>query len=166
MTTRLNQIELISAIAEEIDRQSPGFRAPVKLLQAIVEAANSIVAVAGEDRIDSVAGGGLSRWLSSDDTGMSSLFLASKLAPEQVSEQEYAIPHDPSDFGRCIKLLEAEPALRDRLAIMRSVSNQWSQLVERWDEIERLLCEEAPDWSNGNGRAPKTYALIQEIVNL
>ncbi|WOE32791.1 MULTISPECIES: hypothetical protein [unclassified Acinetobacter] len=72
----------------------------------------------------------------------------------------YFHPRDPSDFKRCIGLLEAVPTFRSHLSLMKNVSKEWSVLVEHWDELEVLLKEEIPQRS-----APRTYARMKELFN-
>lgn len=67
-------------------------------------------------------------------------------------------PRDPSDFRRCMGLLEAVPDMRKHLSAMAKVSAVWAALVARWDELERLYAEESP-----SGRCPKMYALMREL---
>lgn len=68
-------------------------------------------------------------------------------------------PHDPSDFNRCYKLLEAVPGYREQLPKMKAVSNTWKVLVEHWSELEELLLEEEP-----SGKAPKMYKRMRQLI--
>ena len=70
-------------------------------------------------------------------------------------------PHDPDDLCRCVKLLDAFPSWRLRLPEVAAAYSEWTELVARWDELERSLRAEVPDlrW----GKAPKTYALMEAI---
>lgn len=74
-----------------------------------------------------------------------------------------AHPHDPDDFARCRKLLEAVPELAPRLNEMKAASSVWASLVEAWDELCRLMDEEAPEWREGKGSSPKTYARMKAL---
>ncbi|MCJ7616533.1 MAG: hypothetical protein MUO43_08360, partial [Desulfobacterales bacterium] len=65
-------------------------------------------------------------------------------------------PHDPSDFNRCVKLLNAVPEYRTRMDEMRAVSPQWDQLVEHWAELEELLKESIDS-------APELYDRMKEL---
>lgn len=68
-------------------------------------------------------------------------------------------PHDPSDFNRCYKLLEAVPGYREQLPKTKAVSNTWKVLVEHWSELEELLLEEEP-----SGKAPKMYKRMRKLI--
>lgn len=105
-------------------------------------------------------------WAHSWDTGASSMFLyrfmmgLAELAGRRVLENDgwhgdIPIPHDPSDFGRCYRLLKVAPEWRARMSEMTRVP-AWRPFVERWDELEALYEEESP-----SGRCPKLYEALQ-----
>lgn len=102
-------------------------------------------------------------WLASDDTGLSSetmcwYFLRGK-APERLHGFPGPChPLDPSDFGRCLRLLQAIPEWRSRLPELAQLSPQWAALVANWDRIEALYLEERP-----SGRAARCYAAMKEL---
>lgn len=134
-----------------------------RYLNAVIKAANIIVDEFGRDDRYAKDGEGLQAWLASDDTGASSLFMARTLGPligERVRNQsaEVRYPHDPEDFGRCLRLLKAAPALREHLGAMAPTHNAWWQLVENWAELEALYNEELP-----SGNAPKLYARMKAL---
>lgn len=102
------------------------------------------------------------RWLLNANTGMSSeCLMATMLNGGPVEGKDWKSwfsPADPSDFKRCVDLLNAVPEFRERLSVMKGVSKSWSILVDHWDELEALLNEEIPQRS-----APKTYARMKEL---
>lgn len=153
----ISQVDLVSAILRELDRQHPGLKAPTRLLNSVIAAAKDIVAEAAEVRPKVADGMGLGAWLNSDETGLSSKFMAHVLAGGPFSHNNY--PHDPSDFGRCLGLLRAVPELRDKLPQMRDRGQHWEVLVDNWAELEQLYYEEFP-----SGRAPKCYARMRELL--
>jgi hypothetical protein len=68
-------------------------------------------------------------------------------------------------MDRCLKLLHKAPGLRERLPKMAEVNKEWAALVARWAEIEECQMEEIGlDWTKA-GSAPKTYALMREVIN-
>lgn len=72
-------------------------------------------------------------------------------------------PSDPSDFNRCLLLLEAVPEIRMHMAKIANISDTWAKLVARWDEVEQCFLGEAGrDWCKGNS-APLTYNLMKQI---
>lgn len=130
----IDQISLISAIAKELSKQK--VKATIGQMNVIIEAANTIIRECERVPVMATEGMGLSAWLASDDTGMSSCYMASVL--DGNFHRCYAHPLDLDDFGRCSRLLKAVPEFRNRLTRMSLKSPQWARLVERWTEIETL----------------------------
>ena len=104
----------------------------------------------------------LNNWLANGDRGISSEAIASHLTGINFVSGHWFSTHpvDPSDFGRCMELLDAVPEFRPRLKEMAEVSPIWAGLVECWDELERLYREEV-----STGKAPKLYDRMQEIID-
>lgn len=96
-------------------------------------------------------------WRHSWDTGVSAMTIHNVLM--QIRGGNNGIPHDPSDFGRCYRLLKvAPPEWRTSLGKVTERYPAWAPFVERWDELEALYDEELP-----TGKAPKLFALMQEL---
>lgn len=117
---------------------------------------------------------GVSDWLAGDHVGMSSLailFRLTSLTPRdvfwgasEVSDSSLtATPSDPSDFRRCLLLLDAAPSLASRLSSMSAVSSGWEKIVRHWDSISQAFERECPDWRNGFESAPETYNLLRAM---
>lgn len=66
---------------------------------------------------------------------------------ETHSRDRWRHPLDPSDFGRCHKLLEIVPEFRKELSVMKAVSPEWSRLVDAWDELTQLYLSNDPSMS-------------------
>jgi hypothetical protein len=76
-------------------------------------------------------------WALSDDTGISSRAIAMAAAGLPVCPYWGACPPaDNADFGRCFRLLQAVPEVRDALPALVAQSPKWGPLVERWHELE------------------------------
>ncbi|WP_318636719.1 hypothetical protein [Methanosarcina sp.] len=73
-------------------------------------------------------------------------------------KKNYPHPSDPSDFGRCMKLLNQVPEFRRRLSEMKEVSEVWSHLVDNWDEFEKLFYEECD-----TGRCSRLFERMKEM---
>jgi hypothetical protein len=106
------------------------------------------------------------RWLAGEDTGSSSKAMAFWLA-FGVKRRWPDHPHDPSDLGRCIRLLDAAPYLRKRLPEMAELSPVWAEIVNDWSELERLWrheaeCGEMDMW--GRREAPLTYVRLKSRI--
>ena len=102
------------------------------------------------------------RWLAGGDTGISSRTIWHVMMRQDWDDQTWGpdVPHDPSDFGRCVRLLEEFPAWRARMGEVCAAYPKWSGLVEAWDDLEGLYNEELP-----TGRAPKLWARMQALAD-
>lgn len=79
-------------------------------------------------------------WLQSNDTGVSSLTISHVLLGIPQKMDRLNGPLDPSDFGRCVRLLEKVPSLRSRMSELASTPG-WKNIAPRWDEFESLYRE-------------------------
>lgn len=155
---RLDQMRLVTAIVDEIERQIADAPVVDRQFNAIIDAANAIVREFSIGEIASRPGEGIAAWRKTDQVGASSDYMAAKLGEAGI--RDYAHPRDPSDFGRCLTLLAAAPELREALPLMADESPEWAGLVAHWDELENLYQEELP-----SGHAPKTYTRMREIMD-
>lgn len=101
----------------------------------------------------------LEAWLAGPDTGISSRTIVHVLTGAPLANGRADVPHDPSDLGRCLRLLDTVPGLRERLPEVADRYPEWRPLVEHWDELAALYHTEAP-----TGRAPKTWARMRELM--
>jgi len=112
------------------------------------------------------AGDAEKEWLFGPDTGISSKTIMSVLSTgaarigAEVSLGRWGadVPHDPSDFGRCYRLLQTFPQWRDRLNEVAAKFPKWEPMVREWDRMTSLWEEEAP-----TGKCPKLYDLMQKL---
>lgn len=103
-------------------------------------------------------------WFATGRTGLSSKCLAVTLVNRDSAKsvaKDY--PRDPADFERCLLLLNAVPELRDRLSIMKSVSKEWSALIDQWEKVEATFKQETGFPSLRWISAPQTYELMRKI---
>lgn len=147
---KLNQIALITAITEELNRQIPGLPADGRM-NVIIKAANNICAEYSRELVFASPGMGLEKWLDSDDTGKSSLYMAWCLSGGQFGywqhrrQPEADYPRDPADLGRCIRLIEAVPAFSGKITEMSKHGYEWQAVARNWVRWVDLH-------ANGNGR--------------
>jgi hypothetical protein len=99
----------------------------------------------------------LGKWLTGHDTGLSSKAIAYFMMGMRGVYFNY--PHDPSDFGRCYRLMVLIPEFRKRLWEMKGLNRQWTALINHWEELEALWIEES-----NQERAPKLYARMRELI--
>jgi hypothetical protein len=99
----------------------------------------------------------LINWFRSFDTGLSSMAIVSHmegmLLPD-VLRYGYNHPLDPSDFGRCYRLMLLLPEYRTRIQEMAQYSKAWELLTAHWDELERLYLVGLARTDN---KAPELY---------
>ena len=69
---RFNQIKIITAITEELNRQHPGLPADERM-NTIIKAANEICAEYAREPVAASRGMGLTAWLGGDDTGFTDI---------------------------------------------------------------------------------------------
>lgn len=106
-------------------------------------------------------------WLLGHDTGTSSKVIFSILASTSQARSAAMArlhgwrdtPSDPSDFGRCHRLLDLFPAWRERLGEVAAKHPAWAPLVEAWDELTALWNEESP-----TKNCPKLYNRMKELL--
>lgn len=101
-------------------------------------------------------------WLAGGDSGMSSKAICYHMLG---MKSDGSFPLDPSDLGRCLRLLELFPEWKPRIGEMARYSPYWAALVERWDELAEMMADEVGiDWSKGK-RAPRTYAAMKDTID-
>lgn len=102
-------------------------------------------------------------WLQSGDTGTSSeaIFevMTGKHGKYAGSDDNW--PHDVSDLGRCVRLLDRFPDWRGRMNEVIKRFPGWGPLVSIWPELEAVYQEEIKN--NERGMARKTYAMISSL---
>jgi hypothetical protein len=107
----------------------------------------------------------LVQWLANGERGASSNAIVQHLTGIRTSHYEPCAPQDPADLRRCRLLLARVPSLAWRIGEMASCSPEWARLVLHWQELCALMDDESPGWSEGVGRAPKTYALMRKLLS-
>jgi hypothetical protein len=103
----------------------------------------------------------IARWAVSDDTGLSSQFLAAcVLGDPDLARISH--PCDPSDFGRCYRLtrLLTTTELTEALILAGGCSKEWAAVAANWGD----LCEmyEA-ELTENTGKAPRLYKRMKEL---
>lgn len=82
----------------------------------------------------------VAEWIVGGDTGSSSKYMLATalagVAPKCKWGVEY--PRDCSDLGRCIRLIQAAPSVRNALPILAAVSPKWAVLAPEWDALVAL----------------------------
>lgn len=88
----------------------------------------------------------LKKWIQGDDTGTSSLTIAHSMVGAADLLQRSDAPHDTSDVGRCVRLLDkaAENGedWRSRMAEVVGVCPAWKPLLPIWADVEAAYRED------------------------
>lgn len=98
-------------------------------------------------------------WLLNGETGVSSKTICAVMTGSVARDND--VPHDPSDFGRCYKLLALFPEWRERLGEVAAKFPMWGPMVEAWDELAALYEEE----TKAGHKAPKLYERMQTLID-
>jgi len=86
-------------------------------------------------------------WYTKGERGMSSETMYNCFM--NISQDRISHPHDPADFKRCWKLLEAIPEWKLQLHKLKSLSPAWSNLVDNWDKLTEMYLENvSTEWKN------------------
>lgn len=104
----------------------------------------------------------LATWIAGHDTGISSIIIAAQMCGANMAEiDSKSTPSDPSDLGRCLRLLDVFPEWEPRMGEMAQVSQEWADILPYWDAAAAMMAEEVGiDWSSGRS-APKTYEFMK-----
>lgn len=101
-------------------------------------------------------------WLLRDDTGISSKTICAVMTGSEMGGSfDPDVPHDPSDFGRCYRLLQNFPEWKARLPEVAIAYPMWGPMVAAWDELTSMYEEEK---QNKSGKAPKMYERMRSLV--
>lgn len=124
----------------------------------------SLCGMQGHDFEGCNAAHGLTKetWINGHDTGLSSKTLWYFMMGRDFSLLGWygpAAPLDPSDFGRCYRLLLLAPEWRARMPEMAAVKG-WARLAPAWEELTALFLKER---KRKDGNAPKLYKRMQEL---
>ena len=99
-------------------------------------------------------------WLLNGEHGNSSVAMCRALMDNPVSKSH---PYDPDDFRRCYLLLKAVPEWKKDLHKLKSLSLEWSNLVDNWDILTSMYEENVKtNWINYERIG--MYELMQKLI--
>lgn len=115
------------------------------------------------------------KWLLGTDTGASSRAIVAWMErdteydPEDHRYHAANYPHDPSDLGRCIRLLNIAPDYRARIAEMGLICPEWNALASEWASLEYRYLSNAFDkelqWTATYSRMRELLAATKEVTS-
>ena len=163
--TKLDQMKLVCDIGKLLADKHGVVDVSARHMNAIIDAANRLCDEFNRADVTAPDGAGLAAWFGSDHVGTSSAYMARRLAPlaglvcpPHRFRDDHAYPRDPSDFSRCLKLLDAVPVLRSHIGAMADCGPIWAAYLEHWPEMEKLYSEE-----QRTGAAPQLYELMTQL---
>jgi hypothetical protein len=159
---QLSQVSIFGAIAAEVSQQLKEQGLPdsadVRHMNAMIEAANLVVAEFRQPHRPAKEASGLRAWYASDETGLSSKYMAYVLLNGGRVENNH--PHDPGDFGRCLGLLKAVPEARANLGLLGAGHGEvWACLIAQWDALESMYSDTL------NGGRKKLYDWMKRTID-
>ncbi len=106
--------------------------------------------------------------INSPNKGISSKAMATAFLDKEPDSAWAAFgnhPSDPSDFNRCLLLLQTVPEAREEMHKVAALSKVWKTLIENWDKLESCFIEEVGlDWEkDSNLNATKTYEMMKSF---
>jgi len=101
-------------------------------------------------------------WLSKGDVGLSSMTIFHHLIGTEKFNID--IPHDPSDFGRCYRLLKEVPEWNNRLHELKSLSKKWSNLIDNWSKLTEMY-EKNLETNFNNHKEIGMYEFMRKLIN-
>lgn len=97
-------------------------------------------------------------WFVGGDTGLSSEHMAAVAGGLKGNGRT---PCDPDDLGRCLRLVEAVPEVREQFSAIAASTKLWGIVIAHWDELDALYHEEAKGMRYFD--APKTYNRMKAL---
>jgi hypothetical protein len=109
------------------------------------------------------------RWIVGGDTGVSSRAIWAVMMGVHEHSHDRCTPSDPSDFGRCYRLLKLIPEWEDNLSMMKVLDHDrcinginypkvWSSFVDHYYTMKRLYLRE-----HLTGSAPELYKFMKSL---
>ncbi len=98
----------------------------------------------------------VAEWLTGEDTGISSKYMAAVAICGKVIKSRWIdpTPSDAPDLGRCVRLVEKCPAIRETFPVLRHASKVWAAHLDHWDELVALYKQ---------GNYTRTTARMREL---
>ena len=101
----------------------------------------------------------LTGWLIGKDTGVSSETMVAIYMghTESKSHFRFNTPWDAWDFGRCVRVVEQIPEIKEAFGKIGKLVPNFKNILENWDELLEVYQQELP-----NDKFPKLYKLLQK----
>lgn len=100
-------------------------------------------------------------WIIGNDTGISSETIWAVMMGVSNSGTRpfgFDVPHDPSDFGRCYRLLKYIPEWKGRLNEVATCFPKWIPMVREWDKMIAIYERDLE-----SGKSSELFDLMQKL---
>lgn len=94
-------------------------------------------------------------WMRSGDTGVSSETMA--LIAMGATRGDFDAPYDPADFGRCYRLVKANPVIKESFAKISELVPQFKPILKNWEICCKIFERDFP-----TGKSDELYKMIQD----
>lgn len=87
-------------------------------------------------------------WIINGETGISSKTIWAAINGVALKGDTYPkgmtfdVPHDPSDFSRCLRYVEDTGITKEQLKSVKDVFPRWSPFIDNWDKIVEVFKSE------------------------
>ena len=103
-------------------------------------------------------------WITGHDTGVSSKAIYRHFMGYTRERSAWGThPHDPSDFGRCYRLLKIAPKWCERIGEMAEYSKTWAAMAGAWDELTTMYEAALKAGDGATLEARKMYDRMKQI---
>lgn len=126
-------------------------------IHASLDQKELVISFAPIVRSENKADGMVAAWLAGGDRGRSSEAMCKHFFGVPVDAGKHH-PHDPSDFQRCMRFLDATNS-HHWVPSMSIVSLEWAMLANNWDELSALYEKES-----NQDKALLLYARMNELL--
>lgn len=80
------------------------------------------------------------------------------LGAKKTAKTRFDAPHDPSDFGRCLRLVHAVPEVRECFPRISRAVKPFAGILQNWDELVAIY-----ERDKSKGRSNELYRRIKEL---
>lgn len=98
----------------------------------------------------------VAEWFVSRDTGISSETMAAIALG--AKNGIFDAPHDPSDFGRCYRLIQKIPAIKGEFDKIGEAVPVFAGILREWNDLARIYERDV-----NSGRSAELYRRIKEL---
>lgn len=84
-------------------------------------------------------------WLKNGEKGVSSETMFGAITGIEIQSRG-SHPHDPDDFKRCMKLINAIPEWNNELHKVAALSDTWKNIIDNWETLCLMMEDTLKEW--------------------